>query len=116
MSNQMSKLFLTAIILFFILACSVFPVTKLENSIPITSVQLSELDPDSYIKIGLGRVYNTKYSPDNKILAVATSTGVLLYNATTYELIKHFPDGFVDNLEWSPDRSKLAYSEVDKTL
>jgi WD40 repeat protein len=107
---KISKSFLLAIIIFISLACSFFQPSQQTNSIAVKSVPLSDVSSDSYTKIGLGRVYSTKYSPDSKTLAVATSTGVLLYDTSTYEVLKSFPDSFVDNLRWSPDSSKLAYS------
>jgi WD40 repeat protein len=110
MKNKISKSILIVILIFPLLACSF---VKSSESLNITSVQFSDLDPDSYIKIGLGRVYKTKYSPDSNMLAVATSTGVLLYDTNTYQPLKYFPDSFVDNLEWSPDSTKLAYSSQD---
>jgi len=110
MKTKTSKSILLVIGIILSMACSIFQSSQQSNAPSVTSVKLTDFDPNSYIEIGLGRVYNLKYSPDSKTLAVATSTGVLFYDTTTYDLLKHFPDGFVDNLAWSPDGSKLAYS------
>jgi WD40 repeat protein len=49
-------------------------------------------------------------SPDGKVLAVAASGGVVLYDALTAEWLNYFPTGSnVTGLVFSPDGRKLAY-------
>lgn len=110
MKTKTLKLILFSITIFLVMACSVFQPAESSNAPSVTSVELSDLDPNSYMKIGLGRIYKVKYSPDGKTLAVATSIGVLLYDTTSYELIRNVPDSFIDNLEWSPDGLQIAYA------
>lgn len=59
---------------------------------------------------GKGRIYDMQYSPDGTRLAVATSLGIWIYDATTYQplhfLKKH--ENLVERIVFSPDGSILA--------
>ena len=62
---------------------------------------------------GKGRIYDMQYSPDGTRLAVATSLGIWIYDATTYQplhfLKKH--EDLVERIVFSPDGSLLASEE-----
>ena len=62
---------------------------------------------------GKGRIYDMKYSPDGSRLAVATSKGIWIYDAITYQplhfLKKH--EDLVERIVFSPDGSLLASEE-----
>ena len=61
-------------------------------------------------RLGKGRIYDVKYSPDGRRLVVATSIGIWIYDTITYKelalLTKH--DRPVDRIVFSPDGSILA--------
>ncbi|MCY4552086.1 MAG: WD40 repeat domain-containing protein [Candidatus Poribacteria bacterium] len=62
---------------------------------------------------GKGRIYDMQYSPDGTRLAVATSLGIWIYDATTYQplhfLKKH--EYLVERIVFSPDGDLLASEE-----
>ena len=61
-------------------------------------------------RFGKGRVSDVKFSPDSKLLAVASPTGIWLYDAQTYEevglLTGH--NGGVNSVVFSPDGQVIA--------
>ena len=62
---------------------------------------------------GKGRIYDVKYAPDGTRLAVATSLGIWIYDATTYQAL-HFlkkHENLVERIVFSPDGSLLASEE-----
>ena len=62
---------------------------------------------------GKGRIYDMQYSPDGTRLAIATSIGIWIYDAITYQplhfLKKH--EDLVERIVFSPDGSVLASEE-----
>lgn len=62
---------------------------------------------------GKGRIYDVKYAPDGTRLAVATTLGIWIYDATTYQVL-HFLKKYEDLVErivFSPDGRILASEE-----
>ena len=62
---------------------------------------------------GKGRIYDVKYAPDGTRLAVATSLGIWIYDATTYQVL-HFlkkHEDLVERIVFSPDGRILASEE-----
>jgi WD40 repeat protein len=56
-----------------------------------------------------GGVRAVAYSPDDSLLAVAASTKIRLYDATTHALLKTLSDvNVVSSISWSPDSHRLA--------
>lgn len=95
-------LFLTFLTLFII---STFYLPPLFAQSPI---------PEGAIEwFGKGRIHDMKYSPDGTRLTVATSKGIWIYDANTYQplhfLKKH--ENFVERIVFSPDGSILASEE-----
>ena len=80
---------------------SVSPLTLNESN---TGTEMKRLNT-----IGTGTPHDIKFSPDGKLLAVATGRGVYLYDDTTFEQI-----GFIDvndsvsAIAFSPDGNALA--------
>lgn len=85
------------------------PVITAENIGELTIVE----------KIGYGEIYGAALSPDEKILAVSTTSGVLLFNKTSMELIEFIDLPFLlngstfyrsstNNIAFSPDGKQLA--------
>jgi WD40 repeat protein len=52
---------------------------------------------------GKGSILKVAYSPDGKLLAVATSIGIYLYDANTLDEVR-----FIDSSSWVSQRSLLA--------
>ena len=62
---------------------------------------------------GKGRIYDVKYAPDGTRLAVATTLGIWIYDATTYQVL-HFlkkHEDLVERIVFSPDGHILASEE-----
>jgi WD40 repeat protein len=75
--------------------------------------------PDGAIaRLGKGSIWDVQFSPDGKILAVATSIGIWLYDAQTYQemalLTGHTER--VTSIAFSPDGKTLASGSYDKTV
>ena len=69
-------------------------------------------------RLGKGAVLDIAYSPDGASIAVATTIGIWLYDAQTYQeldiLIGH--TSWVESVVFSPDGQTLASGSWDKTL
>lgn len=81
------------------------PMAEPINNIKV--LNLNEINTDVYKTIGEGRFYTSKFSPDNKILAVGTSISIIFYDTSNYQKLKTIPS-HTEILEWSPDGNKLA--------
>ena len=74
-----------------------------------------ELPEGAKVRIGKGRITDLKFSPDGRLLAVATSVGIWLYDTGTYaprNLIK----GAADAIAFSADSQRLAGGSGNYTL
>ena len=74
-----------------------------------------ELPEGAKLRIGKGRITDLKFSPDGRLLAVATSVGIWLYDTETYaprNLIK----GAADAIAFSADSQRLAGGSGNYTL
>lgn len=90
--------------------------------VPVSANQwtLTEFNAGTEMKrlnvIGTGTPHDIKFSPDGKLLAVATGRGVYLYDGTTFE-----QSGFIDvndsvsAIAFSPDGNVLAVAVDGKT-
>jgi WD40 repeat protein len=66
--------------------------------------------------IGRGAIYELDLSPDDSMLAVATTIGVWIYDSRTFDVL-HFFDGQIesrDKVDWSPDSKQLAIGYDDR--
>lgn len=71
------------------------------------------LPDDAKARLGKGAINEIKFSPDDKLLAVATSIGVWLYNAETGEEItllkkKRIGHRYASTIAFSPDSKTIA--------
>src|SRR5262245_34167680 len=70
--------------------------------------------------IGRGWVQGLAWSPDNKVIAVASSTGVWLYDASdTEKEPRQLPIEYFDpteNIKFSPDGSRLVTVEYYRII
>jgi WD40 repeat protein len=59
--------------------------------------------------LGKGKINNFRYSPDGKLLVVATTRGIYIYDAQTFLEKKYIPtDDSVNCLAFSPDGATIA--------
>ncbi len=76
------------------------------------------LPPGAISRIGKGQINDVKFSPDGKLLVVASSVGIWLYDAETGVeldlLMEH--TGSVDVLAFSPDGRTFASGSKDTTI
>lgn len=67
-------------------------------------------------RIGRGTLNNAVYAPDDRLIAVASSIGVYLYDAQTLALLRFLPSpGWVDTVAFSPDGRMIAAGVRDGT-
>ena len=66
-------------------------------------------------RIGKGRINDMQYSPDGTILAVASSVGIWLYDAETFQELALLRKGKygVRNISFSPDSTTLVSGDLD---
>ena len=75
------------------------------------------LPEDAIARLGMSSVYAVTFSPDGKMLAVASETGIYLYDSITLAQVGHFLGNRVSSIAFSPDGSLLASgSEEDNTV
>lgn len=68
-------------------------------------------------RLGKGIINEVAFSPDGKYLAVASSIGVWLYDAKTYQEVSYLEsDGSLKSISFSPDSSLLASGSLDQTI
>jgi len=78
--------------------------------------------PDGAVaRLGKGSIGDrdraVQFSPDGTLLAVATSIGVWLYDAQTYDEVALLEtNAYMDPVAFSPDGSLLASGSVDNTI
>jgi len=81
------------------------------------SSQLLALPEGAVARLGKGSIRDVAFSPDGKMLAVASSIGIWLYDANTYAEIGLLEsDGSLTSLAFSPDGSLIANGSRDKTI
>lgn len=97
-----------------IFACVKFlqqiPPSPLTFTTPLESqtIAVASLPHESYIRTGGGRVQTVAYAPDDKHLAVGTTSSLRLYNTSDYEIEQLLPtQNSVENIIWSPDSTLL---------
>lgn len=88
-----------------------------ENNLTQESMQWN-LPEDAKVRLGKGKIIEMQYSPDGKLLAVASGIGVWLYDVTTHReasLLTDHTSG-VDSLAFSSDGRTFASGNADGTI
>ena len=82
---------------------------------PITTENASKMVELYYL--GRGDVREIAISPDEEMLAVASSNGLWLYDLQIYKIDDHFhQNGNLGSVDWSPDGLKLAYGTYNGSI
>ena len=91
--------------------------TRGKLSVPIDTAQV-ELPKDAIARIGKGTINDIKFSPDNSILAVASSIGIWLYDTHTGNELALLTDHIasVNSIMFSPNGELLVGSGDDGIL
>ena len=102
------KTTVTLLILFTILLPSTFAQDYTQWSLP----------EGATARLGKGSINEIQYSPDGTRLAVASSIGIWLYDAQTYQEVALLTGhtGWVNSVSFSPDGRTLASGSDDKTI
>lgn len=105
------KALIIFILLCLVLICSTHPILANET----TELSLPE---DAILRLGKGIINDLKYSPDGKHIAVATSIGIWMYDATNYKAVSFLSGhtGSVNCISFSPNGEILASGSSDKTV
>ena len=90
---------------------------------PTSAPSLLPISPENASRVtqlarwGKGTVNEVAYSPDGRLLAVASSLGVYLYDAETLEEVRFIEcDAWVASVAFSPDGATLASGSWDNTV
>lgn len=90
---------------------------------PTSAPSLLSISPENASRVtqlarwGKGTVTQVAYSPDGRLLAVASSLGVYLYDAETLEEVRFIEcDAWVYSVAFSPDGATLASGSGDGTV
>lgn len=67
-------------------------------------------------RLGKGTISQAAYSPDGKLLAVAGSLGIYLYDAQTLEELSITETSFRDSLAWAPDGQTLVSASSNEPV
>ncbi|MBL8044914.1 MAG: tetratricopeptide repeat protein [Anaerolineales bacterium] len=67
-------------------------------------------------RLGKGTISQAAYSPDGRLLAVAGSLGIYLYDAQTLEELSLTETSFRDSLAWAPDGQTLVSASSNETV
>ncbi|MDE0687471.1 MAG: hypothetical protein OXI61_04825 [Candidatus Poribacteria bacterium] len=105
----------TLIFCLFLLAVSLFTVLPHTATADITKWNLPE---GAVARLGKGSIDDVTYSPDGKLLAVASLIGIWLYDAHSGQelnLITGHTDG-VYSVSFSPDGKTIASGSWDNTI
>ena len=80
------------------------------------SSQLLALPEGAVARLGFGAVNDVKFSPDGKMLAIASDFGIYLYDPIIFIRVGYLMDDYVKSVTFSPDGSLLASGSSDNTI
>ena len=69
-------------------------------------------------RLGKGKITEIEYAPDGKIIAVATTIGIWLYDTTTYQEISLLTEhnSPISNIEFNPKGQTFASAGQDNSI
>ena len=87
---------------------------------PTVAAAISPENADRVVQLarwGKGTANQVAYSPDGRLLAVASSLGIYLYDAETLEEVRFIKsDAWANSVAFSPDGATLASGSWDETV
>ena len=77
---------------------------------PVSNAQPFALPDETFTRIGKGQITEIEYTPDGMQLAVASSTGIWIYDAITFQPLKLLKKEktYPEHIAYKPDGSLLA--------
>ena len=75
--------------------------------------QQSTVPEGTIVHLAEEPINDIAYSPDGELLAVASDSGIWLYDSVTHQEVKHLVEhtGLVNSISFSPDSTKLASAD-----
>lgn len=92
------------------------PTTALPADNPKTITPANADEVVELQRMGYGMVTELDISPDDSMLAVASTTGVQVYDLDTLEMIFKSDDVWSDSVDWSPEGRFLVSAHYDGSL
>ena len=96
------------------------PNQTVHTTVPRAPVGISPANAAAVVqraRLGKGEVTDIAWTPDGNRLAVASSVGVFLYDASTLEEVRYIPtDAPVRSIAFAPDGQTLASGSRDGTV
>jgi len=80
------------------------------------AISAMALPKGSMALLGFGAIKEVAFSPDNKVLAIASDYGIYLYNSVTFAQIRYFFVEGGNSISFSPDGKLLASGSDDNTI
>jgi len=84
----------------------------------VNGLEAKDVNVNLIKRLGIGYVYSVAWSPDGKLLAAGTSTGVYFLNPQTLEVIKYLKGhrDYVLSVSFSPNGSLIVSGSRDRTI
>lgn len=84
------------------------PTAAIPSCLPLTVANIGELS--QVVQIGQGEPHDVLFSPDGEMIALASGSGLHLFDGRSLERIATFLSGYTSDAVWSADSSLIAVS------
>ena len=103
--------------LMLMLAVTLISILFIQTSFAQDAMQRN-LPEGAKARLGKGKITQIEYAPDGKILAVATTIGIWLYDTTTYQEISLLTEhnSPISNIEFNPQGQTFASAGQDSSI